>query len=167
MTDLQKRFCEEYVIDSHITNAGRRAGIQGDNINVTAWKMLQLPEVQSYVEKLQEEAAERCQITKDQWLNEWKKLGFSDIGDYLDRNGNPKDLSEVDNRAAIKGIKKQTIETPVSVITNTEYILHDKIASLVNIGKHLGWYEKDNSQLRPVLPKTMAVTIVPPTPEDE
>lgn len=165
MTDLKKRFCEEYSVDYHITNAAKRAGVQGDNPNIVGWQFMQDPEVQTYIEELQNQAASRCQITKDEWLNEWKKLGFSDIGDYLDSNGNPKDLSEVDNRAAIKGIKKQTIETPVSVITNTEYILHDKVTSLVNIGKHLGWYEKDNSQLRPVVPKTMQVTIVPPESE--
>lgn len=165
MTELQKRFAQEWVIDFNCQKAGERAGIQGDHIRITGWQMLQIPEVQEYIEQLQNEAALRCQITKDEWLNEWKKLGFSDIGDYLDSDGNPKDLSEVDNRAAIKGIKKQTIETPVSVITNTEYILHDKIAALVNIGKHLGWFEKDNSQLRPVVPKTMQVTIVPPESE--
>lgn len=146
MTDLQKRFCEEYVIDSHITNAGRRAGIQGDNINVTAWKMLQLPEVQSYVEKLQDEAAERCQITKDQWLNEWKKLGFSNIKNYVEDDLTPKNLSRVTDPEAIKSVKKTVVTGEMDTKVITEFTLHDKAGALTNIGKHLGWYEKDNDQ---------------------
>lgn len=144
MTDLQKAFAEQYVIDYHITNAGKRAGIQGDNINITAWKMLQLPEVQEYVEKLQIEAALRCQISKDEWLHEWKKIGFSSIVNYMDDDLSPKQLSETKNPEVIKSIKKTVTEGDFGTKTQVEFTLHDKTAALTNIGRHLGFYDADN-----------------------
>lgn len=146
MTDLQKRFAEEYVVDYHITNAGKRAGIQGDNVNVTAWQMLKLEEVQQYVEQLQAEAANRSAISKDEWVAEWAKLGFSNIQDYIDDSLNAKKLSEVKNPQAIKAIKKTVTEFDGGSKETVEFVLHDKVAGLLNIGKHFGWYSADNGQ---------------------
>lgn len=146
MTELQKRFCEEYVIDYHITNAAKRAGYQGDNVKATGWQVLQLPEVQDYIEELQVEASKRCQITKDEWLNEWKSLGFSNIQDYINSDLSIKDLSTVKNPKAIKSIKKSVTEFDGGEKTVVEFALHDKPQALMNIGKHLGWYAADNEQ---------------------
>lgn len=151
MTDLQKRFADEYCIDCHITNAGKRAGIQGDNINVTAWKMLQLPDVQAYVEQLQLEASKRCQVSKDELTSEFKKLGFSDIKDYFDGELNAKNLNRVENSKAIKSIKKKTFETEQGISTEIEFTLHDKVAALVNLGRHIGYFKEDNAQQSKVI----------------
>jgi phage terminase small subunit len=149
MTDLQKRFAEEYTIDYHITDAGKRAGIQGDNIRITAWQMLQLPEVQAYVEELQAEAAKRCQITKDEWLNEWKKIGFSSITNYMEDDLEIKALSNTKDPEVIKSIKKTVTDNEFGSKTSIEFTLHDKATALQNIGKHLGYYEEDNKQSKP------------------
>ncbi len=146
MTDLQKRFCQEYVIDSHISNAGKRAGIQGDNVNIVAWQMMQMPEVQQYIEQLQNEAAIRCQISKDAWLLEFKKIGFSNIRNYMTDQCDAKDLSDVEMPEVIKSIKKTVKSTEFGNDTMIEFTLHDKQTALVNIGRHLGWFEKDNAQ---------------------
>lgn len=146
MTELQKRFAQEWVIDFNCQKAGERAGIQGDNIRITGWQMLQLPEVQEYIEQLQAEAAQRCQISQDQWLLEWKKLGFSNIRNYVEDDLTPKNLSRATDPEAIKSVKKTVITGEFDTKVVTEFTLHDKVNALVNIGKHLGWYEKDNSQ---------------------
>lgn len=146
MTDLQKAFAEQYVIDYHITDAGKRAGIQGDNINIVAWKMLQLPEVQQYVEKLQNESAVRCQVSKDELLLEFKKVGFSNIKNYLHNDLDVKYLSEIETTEAIKSIKKTTRSGEDYSDTTVEIVLHDKLSALVSIGRHIGFFEKDNSQ---------------------
>lgn len=154
MTDLQKRFAEEYVVDYHISKAGQRAGIQGGNINVTAWKMLQLPEVQEYVEVLQAEAAQRSAIRKDEWIAEWAKLGFSNIQNYMNDDLSPKVLSKVKDPGVIKSIKKTVNESEAGTKTTVEFTLHDKVAGLTNIGRHFGWYSADNAQ------KTTNLTIL-------
>lgn len=149
MTDLQKRFAEEYVIDYKITNAGKRAGIQGDNINITAWQMLHLPDVQVYVEQLQAEAALRCQVSKDELLLEFKKIGFSNIKNYLHNDLDAKYLSEVENPEAIKSIKKTVKRFEGGEDIMTEVVLHDKLSALVSMGKHIGFFDADNKQKQP------------------
>jgi hypothetical protein len=151
MTDLQKRFAEEYCIDYHITNAGKRAGIKGDNVNITAWQMLQLPDVQVYVEQLQLEASKRCRITKDELISEFRKIGFSNIKDYFDGDLNARNLNVVTNPEAIKSLKKKTFETENGISTEIEFTLHDKVAGLVNLGRHIGFFSEDNSQRTQVI----------------
>lgn len=146
MTDLQRAFAEQYVIDYKITAAGKRAGIQGDNINVTAWQMLQHPDVQEYVQLLQDQASLRCQVSKDELLLEFKKIGFSDITNYMDDNLSPKKLSKSKDTGVIKSIKKTVTEWEFGTKTQVEFTLHDKVASLVNIGRHIGFFQEDNAQ---------------------
>ena len=151
MTELQKRFAEEYVKKPNCQRAGELAGIQGDNIRITGWQMLQLPEVQAYVEQLQAEAAKRCEISMDDLLNEWKKLGFSNIKNYVEDDLTPKNLSNVTDPEVIKSVKKTVIKSDTDTKVVTEFTLHDKINALVNIGKILGYYEKDNQQRKDVI----------------
>lgn len=151
MTDAQRRFCEEYVIDYSITNAAKRAGYKEDNANIVGWQIMQLPDVQAYVEQLQDEASKRCQISKDEWLNEWKKIGFSTITNYMDDNLSPKQLSTTKHPEVIKSIKKTVTEFEGGSKTQVEFTLHDKTAALTNIGRHLGFYSEDNAQKNTVL----------------
>lgn len=146
MTDLQRRFAEEYCIDYNISKAAERAGIKGVNKRIVAWQMLQIEEVQKYVEQLQDEASERSAITKDRWISEWEKLGFSNIQNYMDSELNAKPLDQVKDPQAIKSIKKTVTESEFGSKTQIEFTLHDKVAGLQNIGKHFGWYDADNKQ---------------------
>lgn len=146
MTDLQKRVAEEFAACGNISLAAKRAGIQGENARISAWQMLQIEEVSEYVQQLQDAAAERCQITLDAWLYEWKKLGFSNIKNYVNDDLTTKNLSEVVDPEAIRSIKRTITEGDFGTKTVVEVSLHDKPNALTNIGKHLGWYEKDNEQ---------------------
>lgn len=169
MTELRKRFAQEWVIDFNCQKAGERAGIQGDNIRITGWQMLQDPEVQAYIEELQAEAALRCQITKDEWLLEWKKLGFSNIRDYMEDDHSIKNLARVKNPEAIKTIKKTVTVSEFDTKTTVEFALHDKPTALINIGKHAGFYEKDNEQSKPLIsiPAPVIYNNAPPLASNE
>lgn len=152
MTDLQRRFAEEYVVDYNATKAGKRAGIQGDNVNVTAWQMLQLPDVQEYVSQMQDEAAKRCQVSKDELLQEFKKIGFSNIKNYLHNDLDAKYLSEIENPEAIKGIKKTVKHFEGGSEVTVDVTLHDKLSALTSIGRHIGFFSEDNKQRNPNTP---------------
>lgn len=154
MTDLQKRVCEEYVVDYCIAKAGQRAGVQGDNVRITAWQMLQIPECQEYIEQLQEEAAQRCRVSKDELLQEFKKVGFSNIKNYLHNDLNAKYLSEIETPEAIKSIKKTVRSTEAGQDVTVEVTLHDKLSALTSIGRHIGFFSEDNKQ------KTASITIL-------
>lgn len=149
MTDLNKRLAEEYVVDYNITKAADRAHIQGDNKRIIAWQMLQIPDVMDYVEQLQAEAAKRCSVTKDDLINEFKKIGFSTITNYMNDDLSAKDLSKVVHPEVIKSIKKTVTDFDGGSKTQIEFTLHDKIAGLVNLGRHIGFFREDNSQRNP------------------
>lgn len=147
MTEMQKRLAQEWVIDYNAQKAGERAGLTGGtNIRITAWQMLQHEDVQAYVQELQDAAALRAQISKDEWVEEWRKLGFSNIKNYMDNELNAKPLDYVKDPQAIKSIKKTVTEFEGGSKTQVEFTLHDKVAGLQNIGKHFGWYDADNKQ---------------------
>jgi len=146
MTDLQKRFCEEYVIDYNIAKSAIRAGYQGDNARISAWQAMQLPDVQEYIEELQAAASIRCQVSKDELLMEFKKIGFSNIKNYLHNDLDAKYLSEIETPEAIKSIKKTVRSGEDYSDTTVELVLHDKLSALTSIGRHIGFFSEDNKQ---------------------
>lgn len=154
MTDLNRRLAEEYVIDYNITKAAERAGIQGDNKRIIAWQMLQIPDVQDYVDELQAAASLRCQVSKDELLNEFKKIGFSNIKNYLHNDLDAKYLSEIETPEAIKGIKKTVKRFEGGEEVTVDITLHDKLSALTSIGRHIGFFSEDNKQ------KAASITIL-------
>lgn len=170
MTDLQKRFAEEYVVDYHITDAGKRAGIQGDNVNITAWQILQMDDVKQYINQLREIQSQRTFVTADRVEREIARLAFSDLRDYYDENGFlklPKDLSD-DAAAALSGIEVDELwgvgmSGDKEKLGETKKIkLYDKLTALDKLARRLGMFEKDNAQSKPILPSSINVTVVPP-----
>jgi F0F1-type ATP synthase delta subunit len=91
-------------------------------------------------------------------MDELKKIGFSNIDDYLriDDEGNVigKDFGQMDSRklAAIESIK-QVINITSNKDGDREYEtrnfqfkLHDKLGAIEKMGKHIGFYLEDNAQ---------------------
>lgn len=166
MTDLQKHFCEQFIIDYNLTKAGERAGIQGDNIGIVAWKMYQLPEVKAYVSELRQDQTERTIVTADKVQAEIARLAFSDLRDYYNDRGllkMPHELSD-DVAAALAGIEiDEMFDLKGNKIGDTKKVkLYDKLAALDKLARRLGMYEKDNSQKKPDMPDVIQVNVVQP-----
>lgn len=79
-------------------------------------------------------------------LNEFSKIAFANVKDLFDSEGKPKQMQDISNElaAAIKDIR--TIEDKSTNKVYTEIKLHSKVDALINIAKHLGFYEVDNLQ---------------------
>lgn len=152
MSNKQQRFCEEYVKDLCGGKAAIRAGYSAKSADTAASKLLAIKEIQVYVNFLQAEIAARNNITVDRWLKELADIGFSNVQDLLDNNMKIVNLKKLnpDKAKMIAGIqitesftgtgkaKKRTVKTDVK--------LADKQNALMLIGKHLGFFEKDNKQ---------------------
>lgn len=147
MTELQKRFCEEFIIDCSITNAGKRAGIQGDNVNITAWQIYQIPEVKDYISELRMGQSERTMVTADKVQAEISRLAFSDIRDYYNEHGYlklPHELTD-DAAAALAGIDIEENFMMGDKIGETKKIkLYDKLSALDKLARRLGMFDADN-----------------------
>ena len=114
LTELQERFCQEYLKDLNGTRAYIRAGYSAkpDVARVAAYRLLAKPEIQERIQQLMSERSNRTQIEADSVLREIARIAFVDIVDIVDwpRNGNliikdPGELTPEQTRA-FKKIKK-------------------------------------------------------------
>lgn len=80
LTEKQKRFCEEYLIDLNATQAYLRAGYKAKSneiARVESHKLLTKPNIQQYIEELRAEQSKRTEITADKVLEELGSVAFN------------------------------------------------------------------------------------------
>lgn len=144
LTEKQKKFCEEYVVDFNGTQAAIRAGYSEKTSNVTSSENLAKPNIQSYIQKLIKDREKRTEITADMVVKELAKIAFFDIRKIFHQDGrlvNPCDLDD-DTSCVIAGIRARDVKSGEDIETIVEYKLNDKIKSLELLGKHLGMFDK-------------------------
>lgn len=159
LTNKQKRFCEEYLIDLNATQAAIRAGYSPKTAEQTASRLLRNVKVQEYIAKRQKELSRSTEITQERVIKELALIAFSNNADYahvvekkmktevggalvdvLDEDGNPvtyrtvepvltEELTEEQKRA-LAVIKKGRDGLEVKSC--------DKVKALELLGKHLG-----------------------------
>lgn len=148
----QEEFCQQYVIDYHGTKAAIKAGYSKKTANEQASRLLANVNIKERIAKLQEEKAERNKLKADDIIQELRALGFWSINDFIKKGNLIKDISRLDRSMAKPVIGIKTKETQITVgdattkETTTELKMADKINALVNLGRHIGIFEKDNNQ---------------------
>lgn len=142
LTNKQKNFIEEYLIDFNATQAAIRAGYSSKTANRIATENLSKPVIQKEIERRIQERQQRTEITQDRIVEELAALSFSKITDYLEiENGEVifKDTSELteDQKRAILSVK----QTQYGI----EIKLNNKTKPLELLGRHLGmWNDKES-----------------------
>lgn len=155
LTEKQKRFVEEYLIDLNATQAYKRAGYSASNDNVAgveAFKLLKNPKITDAIQQAKNKRSERTEVTQDRVLKELAKVGFADIKDYLSFGTqlttvgfNDKGERIVDY-AHVVSLKESdqvdgAIISEVSLKDGTlKFKLHDKMKALEGLGRHLGMF---------------------------
>jgi phage terminase small subunit len=151
LTDLEERFCLEYVRDLNGGRAVIRAGYNVKDMNsasVQASRMLRKPKIREYLS----DAFDLNEITI---ISEIIRIALSQLTDVVEFDGeNIKVLPTKDwterTKSAVKSIKvtrtttarregKATVETTV---TSTEVTMHDKLSALDKLMKKFGLYNK-------------------------
>ena len=66
LTDKQKKFCDEYLVDSNGTQAAIRAGYSEKTANRIASENLSKLDIKEYIESKQKKTSEKLEITKEQ-----------------------------------------------------------------------------------------------------
>lgn len=148
MTEKQKRFVEEYLIDLNATQAAIRAGYKrSEYTDTNANKLLENTSVAEAIEKAMAERSKRTGINQDRVIEELAKLAFVNAADVIDVNtatvlkdAKPEDL------ACIQSVKVKKTTKGKDTIEEREVRFYDKKDSLVQLGKHLGMF-KDKLEL--------------------
>lgn len=87
MSELRKRFCEEYIIDLNGAAAYRRANGKAKDAAKAASQMLSFKEVQEYIYELRKGQQERTQVNADYVLMRLSEIDQMDAADIFDDQG--------------------------------------------------------------------------------
>ncbi len=78
LTDKQKTFCKEYIIDFNATRAAKSAGYSEKTAGRIGGENVQKLEIQNEIARLMKKRNERTEVTADAVVKELAKIGFSD-----------------------------------------------------------------------------------------
>ena len=144
LTNKQKKFIDEYLVDLNATQAAIRAGYKEKAAYRTGAENLRKPQIQEEIQKRIQERQQRTEVTQDMVVKELAAIAFSRATDYVEIRSNgvcstvvikpTTDLSDQQIRA-ISGIKEGA--------NGIEIKLNDKEKALELLGRHLGmWNDK-------------------------
>lgn len=139
MTPRQRRFVEEYLVDLNGAQAAIRAGYAPKRASDAARKTLKNREVADAVAAGMAAKRRRAEISADRVVEEYARIAFADIADFV-RFG--PDGMEVLEAAALS--KEQTAAIAEVTESKTQrggtvrFKLHDKLAALNALARHLG-----------------------------
>ena len=162
LTEKQRRFCDEYLVDLNATRAYMavyKAVKKEETASVCAAKLLRNAKVKTYLQKRMKDRQERTQINQDDVLRELASIAFLDITDIVSvRDGkvfiaNTDELPP-DKRKMISGIKEGQY--------GIEIKFYDRLKALEMLCKHLGLFDQkdelDREEQRARIEKLRAET---------
>ena len=129
LTDKQKIFADEYLIDLNATRAYKvayKSCKKDETANVNGSKLLRNTKVAEYIKERMDERSKRTEITQDNVLKELATIAFAKVTDFVN------------------------IENGVVIVKDTKDIPKGLIPAIASIkeGKHgieVGFYAKDKS----------------------
>lgn len=163
LTEKQKRFCDEYLIDLNATQAAIRAGYSDKTATEQGARLLTNVKVQEYIQERKADRVERTEITQDMVLRELAAIAFAKATDYakvierqailttesgaripmVDEDGNPIMFRDVQieltenltelQMRALAGIKHGK--------NGIEVLMCNKEKALEMLGRHLGMFK--------------------------
>ena len=151
LSDKQKAFCEEYIVDFNGAQAAIRAGYGKSGAAVQATRLLTNVNIQAYLLECKARRNVRVELDADYVLRRLHALESFDINGIHDDNGNILPPSEWPEGATaiISGLKtkRTTFGTgdDVGETVSREARLEPRIRALELMGKHVqvGAFEKD------------------------
>lgn len=138
LTDKQVRFCEEYLIDLNATQAAIRAGYSEKTAKQIASENLAKPDLHAYIAELQQKRSQRTEITSD--------FVLSGLKEVAERCLQKSPVLEWDHVA--KGLVQKRDGDGNNI---WEFDSTGANRSFELLGKHLGLFEKDNEQKKPIV----------------
>lgn len=152
MTDAQKRFCDEYLVDLNATRAYKVAYPKckkDETANAASSRMLRNVKVQEYISEKQKDIERRTEVTQDMVIKELAKIAFLDIRKLYTENGQLKNIADIDSDTAGAISSLETLEEYEGYGDDREKIgdtqkvkLLDKTKALELLGRHLGMFKE-------------------------
>lgn len=84
LTEKQKLFVAEYLVDLNATQAAIRAGYSEKTAEQIGYQLLQKTLVQDAIQEAREKRQQRTEITQDMVVEELRAVAFAKAADYTD-----------------------------------------------------------------------------------
>lgn len=150
LTEKQKLFCEEYLVDLNATQAAIRAGYSNKTAAAQAARLLINVNIQKEIQELKEQRTQRTEITADFVLKELAAIATTRITDVVNVLNRPIAMDDgsvinvpyvaVKNTAELTDAQKSAIASIKQTKNGVEIKMHDKVGTLKLIGDHLGMF---------------------------
>ncbi|RAK21128.1 phage terminase small subunit [Anoxybacillus vitaminiphilus] len=144
LTEKQKRFVEEYLIDLNGTQAAIRAGYSPKTAAEQASRLLKNVKVRAYIDERMAELSKRTGVNQERVLRELARIAFVNAPDLIDMtNATIREDATIDDTATIASVKVKIIPTENGQGVEREIRLADKIRALDLLGKRFAmWTER-------------------------
>jgi phage terminase small subunit len=170
LTPKQQRFVDEYLVDLNATQAAVRAGYSAKTARAIGFENLTKPDIQAAISAGQKRLADKLEITQERVLTELAHVAFANLSDVanwgirpiaigLDKNGKKLPADELDqaetvryesaafveplNREELAASGKAAIAEVALTQHGPRIKMHDKVAALDRIARHLGMYDDE------------------------
>lgn len=139
LTEKQIKFCEVYVLNYNISIALRKAGYESETSGA-AYRIRQKPGCKRYIQWLKARMLHDTLVTGADIINQWIKIAFADMTDFVDVNKFGialKPVREMDGQL-VKSIKSGRDGVSIE--------LYDKLKALDSLAKYTDDMPKDYKQ---------------------
>ena len=141
MTQKQKRFIEEFLIDLNATQAAIRAGYSPDTAQQTGSENLSKPVIRAQIDRAMAERSKRTGVNAERVIQELAKIAFVNAAEVIDpKTATVKEDALPEDTAAIQSVKVKTFGEDG---LEREVKMADKLKALELLGKHLGMFQNN------------------------
>ena len=156
LTDKQEMFCQEYLIDLNATQACIRAGYSEKTAKEIGYENLTKPHILEKIAELKAERNKALKITATDVLKRLQSWVESDITETLTLT--PQQVKDLPlaYKQLITSYKSITGNGTEKDTVEVKMVSKEKAQEMIN--RHIGFYEKDNSQtssIQIITPKAM------------
>lgn len=142
LTDVEQRYCDEYLIDHNQTAAAIRAGVKTTNAKSWASKKSTKAIVRAYIDRREAECNRRLGVTAERIRAELARIAFANPTDIINADdATVKGEAHKDDTAAISSVKvKSFTGKDGTTTTEREVRLNDKNKALELLGRAEGMF---------------------------
>lgn len=142
LTDRQRRFCDEYLVDLNATRAYMAAypAVKKESTAaVCASQLLRNPKIETYLAERKNAQRERVQIRQDDVLRELASIAFVDVTDIVSVKNGRVHIADTDSlppekRKIIAGLKEGQYGLEIKFC--------DRLRALEMLCRHLGMFDQ-------------------------
>ena len=153
VSEKQKRFAREYLVDLNATQAAIRAGYSQKTAGRQAHDLLKKPEIQAIIAAGAKKAEQRTEITRDRVLTEYVRIAFAGMSKFvtIEADRTPRiDLSKCapEDLDLLSEIQTDTQQGEGKPVLKVKIKPLDKLNALEKLARHLGVFR--DAEVKPI-----------------